>query len=133
MIFKVPADGEYVLAIGDSTRAGGPDHVYRVEIEPVRDTVYTHVTAPDGYQMPRLAGMAVPRGNRWTLDVQVAPGLGNTYKGELELKAEGLPRGVTMIAPRFAKGAVRTRILAGACQAVDGAGQSVTESARLSV
>lgn len=106
-IFKVPADGEYILGVEDTTGAGGADHVYRVEVEPVQDTVLTHITMNDGYQMPRLTGMIVPQGGRWTLDVQLAPGLGNSYKGDIELEAKGLPKGVTMIAPRFTKGATR--------------------------
>jgi len=108
--FKPPADGEYILGIEDSTGAGGPDHVYRVEIEPLRDAVYTHITAPEGYQMPRLASLIVPRGNRWTVDVQLAQGFGNTFKGELELEARGLPKGVTMIAPKVPKGAARVPV-----------------------
>ncbi len=106
-VFRAPADGDYLIGIEDATAAGGPDHVYRVEIEPLHDTVYTHITTPDGYQIPRLAGLIVPKGNRWTLDVQLAQGLGNNYKGEIELEAVGLPRGVSMIAPRFTKGATR--------------------------
>lgn len=109
-VFRAPADGDYILGIEDSTNSAGRDHVYRVEIEPLRDAVYTHITAPDGYQMPRLTGLVVPRGNRWTLDVQLAQGLGNTYKGDLELEAVGLPRGVTMIAPRVTKGAARVPV-----------------------
>jgi len=107
VVFRPPADGDYTLGIEDSTGGYGPDHVYRIEIEPLRDTVYTHITAPDGYQIPRLTGLIVPRGNRWTVDVQLAQGLGNNYKGEIELEAVGLPRGVTMIAPRYTKGANR--------------------------
>jgi hypothetical protein len=106
-LFKPGADGDYILAVEDTAGAGGPDHVYRVEIEPVRDSVYTHVTVGDGYQIPRLTGFIVPRGGRWTIDVQLAQGFGNNYKGEIELQAVGLPKGVTMIAPRFGKGANR--------------------------
>lgn len=109
-IFRAPADGEYILGVEDTRGAGGPDHVYRVEIEPVRDTIYTHITAPDGYQIPRLTGLIVPRGSRWTIDVQLAQGLGNTYKGEIELEARGLPKGVEMIAPRYAKGLTRVPV-----------------------
>ncbi len=106
-IFKPPADGDYILGVEDTTGAAGPDHVYRIEIEPVRDAVYTHITVGDGYQIPRLTGLIVPKGNRWTIDVQTAQGLGNNYKGELELEAVGLPKGVTMIAPHFGKGSNR--------------------------
>ena len=106
-IFRAPADGDYILGIEDSRGAAGADHVYRVEVEPLRDTIYTHITAPDGYQIPRLTGLIIPRGSRWTVDVQLAQGLGNTYKGDIELEARGLPKGVTMIAPRYTKGANR--------------------------
>jgi hypothetical protein len=104
VLFKPPADGAYLIGIEDTRGAAGADHVYRVEIEPVRDLMYTHISSPDGFQVLRNTGLIVPQGNRWTLDVQVAPGLGTAYKGDLELEAKGLPRGVTMIAPRFTKG-----------------------------
>jgi hypothetical protein len=106
-LFRAPADGQYVLGILDSQGKAGPEHVYRVEIEPAHDAVYTHITSPDGYQIPRLVGLIVPQANRWALDVQLAPGFGNSYKGDIELEAVGLPRGVSMIAPRFTKGATR--------------------------
>ena len=106
-IFRPPADGEYEIGIEDAEGAAGPDHVYRVEIEPVRDTIYTHISSPDSYQNPRFAGLIVPRGGRWTVDVQLAQALGNNYKGEVDLEAVGLPKGVTMIAPRFPKGSTR--------------------------
>ncbi len=109
-VFRVPNDGEYVLGIEDAAGAAGPDHVYRIEIEPVRDTINTHITMPDGYQLPRLTGLIVPQGNRWTLDVQLAQGVGNNYKGELELEAVGLPKGVTMIAPRVTKGLTKVPV-----------------------
>ena len=107
VIFKPGADGDYILGVEDTTGATRPDHVYRVEIEPAHDTLYTHITVGDGYQLPRLTGLVIPQNNRWTLDVQLAPGLGNNYKGEVELEAVGLPKGVTMIAPRFGKGVMR--------------------------
>jgi hypothetical protein len=104
-VFKAPADGEYILGVEDTTGAGGPDHVFRVEVEPLQDTIYTHISTFDGVQMARLAALEVPQGGRWTLDVQLAQGFGNTYKGDIELEARGLPPGVTMIAPRYLKGA----------------------------
>jgi hypothetical protein len=106
-VFRAPADGEYILGIEDTRGAAGPAFIYRIEIEPVRDTVYTHITTYNGWQIPRLVGLIVPRGNRWTLDVQLAPGIGNQYRGDIELEAAGLPRGVHMIAPRFTKGVTR--------------------------
>jgi hypothetical protein len=106
-VFQIPSDGDYVLGIEDSEGQAGPDHVYRIEVEPARDAIYTHVTSPNGYQMQRLDGFIIPQCGRWTLDVQLAQGLGNQYKGEIELEAKGLPRGVTMIAQRYGKGVTR--------------------------
>jgi hypothetical protein len=106
-IFKVPADGQYILGVLDTRGKASPEHVYRVEIEPVRDLLYTHITQFDGYQIPRMVGLIVPQGNRWTVDVQLAQGFGNSYKGDVELEAVGLPPGVKMIAPRYTKGATR--------------------------
>jgi hypothetical protein len=103
-VFKPAADGEYLLNVEDTRGTGSPEHIYRVEMEPVVDTVYTHITMPEAYQAPRVVGMIVPQGNRWTLDVQLAQGIGNSYKGDIELEAAGLPKGVTMIAPRYTKG-----------------------------
>jgi len=54
-----------------------------------------------------LNGFIVPEGGRWTLEMQLAQGIGNEYKGEIELEVKGLPRGVTMIAPKFGKGVTR--------------------------
>jgi hypothetical protein len=106
-VFKAPADGDYILAIADTRGLAGPTEVYRVEIEPVHDTIYTHITSPDAYQIPRVTGMIIPQGSQWTLTLQVAQALGNTYKGDLDIEAIGLPKGVRMIAPRFTKGATR--------------------------
>ncbi|MBI3207783.1 MAG: PPC domain-containing protein [Candidatus Solibacter usitatus] len=106
-LFKTPADGEYLLGIEDTRGMASPLHVYRVEMEPARNTVYTHITSSDAYQMPRTVGMIIPQGSRWNLNVQIAPGFGNEYKGDIELEAVGLPRGVQMVAGRYSKGATR--------------------------
>jgi hypothetical protein len=109
-VFKPTADGEYILGISDSRGQGSPTSVYRIEIELLRDSIYPHITMNDGYQIPRLTGMIVPQGSRWTMDVQLAQGFGNNYKGDLRMEAVGLPRGVTMIAPPIAKGTNRVPV-----------------------
>ena len=106
-LFKPVADGDYILGVEESRGKGGKDFVYRVEVEPAKDSLYTHISNSDGYQIPRQVGLIIPQGNRWTVDVQLAQGFGNNYKGEVELEAVGLPRGVTMIAPKYPKGAMR--------------------------
>ncbi len=104
LVFKAPADGDYNITIEDTRGQGGALFVYRVEVEPLVNSVLTHITYREGYQIPRLTGLIVPQGNQWTLDVQIAPGFGNQYKGDIELEAVGLPRGVTMQAPRYKAG-----------------------------
>ncbi len=64
----------------------------------------------DGGEYPRLMSIAIPQGNRWTQTINISEGQGNKYKGELELVADGLPKGVTMIAPRVPKGAKQTQV-----------------------
>ncbi len=109
-LFRPTADGQYELGVVDTRGKGGAEYIYRVEIEPASDSVHTHITSNDGYQIPRVVGLIVPQGNRWTLDVQLAPGFGSNYKGDIELEASGLPRGVSMIAPRYTKGATRAPV-----------------------
>ena len=111
VLFKPPADGEYILEIEDSQQRTGPLFVYRIEIETVRETILTHISANDGVPLPRLLGVAVPKGSRWTVDVQIAPGLGSQYKGDLVLEAKGLPRGVEMFAPAVPKGQNRLPVM----------------------
>jgi len=106
-VFKPAADGEYILGIEDGRGMASPTSVYRIEVEPLHDSVYPHITMNEGYQIPRLTGMIVPQGSRWTMDLQLAQGFGNTYKGDLKLVATGLPRGVTMTAPLITKGTNR--------------------------
>jgi hypothetical protein len=102
-VFRVPADGDYVIGLEDNSGTYGPDHVYRAEIEAAKDTVYTSSTGHT-HEFARLTGMVAPRGSRRTVNIQLAPGPGNSYKGDIELDAVGLPRGVTMIAPKFRSG-----------------------------
>ena len=101
LVWSPKQDGEYVLSIADMRGLGGPTSVYRIEIEPLRDGVHTYLYAPvfDSAECPRLTNIAIPQGDRWTVNLQFVEVQGNRYKGELEIYAEGLPAGVTMHAP----------------------------------
>ncbi len=106
VVFTPKEDGDYLLGIGDTREAGGPTSVYRVEVEPVSDSVFTYVvsTANDAFEVNRVTGFIVPQGNRWTLNVSLGEGQGNRDQGDLELEPVGLPAGVKMTAPRVTKG-----------------------------
>ena len=100
-VFEVKEDADYVLSVGDTRGMGSPLHVYRIEIEAVRNSIFTFVysNANDNFETNRQTGFIVPRGNAWTLNLSLGEGLGNAYKGDLKLEAIGLPVGVQMFAP----------------------------------
>lgn len=105
-IWEPKEDGDYLLSITDMRGMGDALSVYRVEIEAPRDEIDTFIAARviDSVECPRITSIAVPQGNRWTVNVNLAEGLGNRYKGSLDLVASGLPQGVSMIAPRIVPG-----------------------------
>ena len=105
-VWEPKEDGEYVLGVTDMRGLGDPLSVYRVEIEPAHDSINTYLFARviDSMQCPRLTTATVPRGNRWTVTFNLKEGLGNRYRGPLELFATGLPDGVQMIVPPILPG-----------------------------
>ncbi len=105
-VWEPKDDGEYLLGVTDMRGLGDALSVYRVEIEPVHDSINTYLFARviDSMQCPRLTTPTVPRGNRWTVTFNLKEGLGNRYRGPLELFATGLPDGVQMIVPPILAG-----------------------------
>ncbi|WP_395737584.1 serine protease [Prosthecobacter sp.] len=112
IVWEPKEDGEYVINITDMRGLGDATSVYRIEVEAVRDEIDTFLQARviDMVECPRLTGITVPQGGQWTVNVNLADGPGNTYKGELDLVAHGLPKGVTMIAPRVRAGQRQTPV-----------------------
>jgi hypothetical protein len=106
VVWEPKADGDYLLEILDSSGSGGPSAVYRIEVEQAPDSVHTFLasTAFDWMECIRTSGLAVPRGNRWTVNVNVQQGQGNSYRGDLNLVAHGLPAGVRMVSSRIPAG-----------------------------
>ena len=53
--FTAPADGEYVLGVEDERGEGGSDYVYRVEVRPEENAVYTYIAPePENQYQPQL-------------------------------------------------------------------------------
>ena len=100
-VWEPKEEGEYLLGVTDMRGLGDALSVYRVEIEPAQDSINTYLFARviDSMQCPRLTTATVPQGNRWTVTFNLKEGLGNRYRGPLELFATGLPDGVQMIVP----------------------------------
>jgi hypothetical protein len=109
VVWEPKADGEYVLEIADTSGAGGPTGVYRVEIESPRTVVQTLLASGtfDWTESTRVTGLAVPRGSRWTVDLSLPSGQWNGLSGEFDLVAHGLPDGVRFFSPRLKGGVGR--------------------------
>lgn len=102
VIWEPKADGDYLLEVSDSSGGGGPTAVYRVEIDTPPEAIHFVLRSPffDWMEGNRATGLAVPRGNRWTVVVDVPQGQGTTYAGPFDIVATGLPSGVRLVSPR---------------------------------
>ena len=108
VIWEPKVDGEHLIAMSDLVGGGSATAVYRIEVEPARDgmqlvlpwTLYW-------WEAPKWASLAIPRGDRWTVNINLMPSQGNTFKGEAEIVAEGLPAGVTLLPNRVPAGAAQ--------------------------
>lgn len=110
--FSAPADGEYVLGVENERGEGGRDFVYRVEVQPQDNAVYTYI-APEAenQQQPQARQtVAVAPGNRTTLQIALFA-TNRPFAGDLELVALHLPQGVTMHAPKLTQGMVRVPVV----------------------
>jgi len=108
VVWEPKVDGEHVIAMADLRGEGRPTAVYRIEVEPARDAI--HLVLPNTlywWEAPKWASFGIPRGDRWTVNVNLTPCQGNTFKGETEIVAEGLPPGVKLLPNRVPTGAAR--------------------------
>jgi Bacterial pre-peptidase C-terminal domain len=110
--WTAPVDGEYVLGVEDERGEGGNDYVYRVEVGPAVDAVYTYIAPePDNQQLPQLRqSISVAAGNRCTVQVGVFA-TNRPFSGELELVGVNLPKGVTVNAPRITPGMTKVPVV----------------------
>lgn len=90
--FSVPADGEYVLRVTDHLGRGGPDFVYRVELQTVKPKLTLGIPRVERYGQYRQT-IFVPRGNRFGTLITASRA---NFGGELILDGNDLPKGITM-------------------------------------
>jgi hypothetical protein len=98
VLWESKSDGDYLIEVGANDGAG-PAGVYRVEITPPPDAVFTVLYTRDlntWSEHTGYTGLAVPQGNRWAVNVSLPFGQGTTFKGDMEIVAHGLPPGVTL-------------------------------------
>lgn len=99
LTFSAPADGEYLVKIADHLGRGGPTFVYRVEFSDPTPSIRLTIPQFARYSQERNA-VAVPKGNRFAT-IMTADKL--NYNGDVVVGAEGLPKGVKIVAPAMAK------------------------------
>ncbi len=90
--FTVPDDGDYVIAIRDHLRKGGPSYFYRVEVGSAVPMIALSVPEESIPRGAPTVAVAVPRGNRQAILVnarRVEAG------GAIHVEALGLPEGVS--------------------------------------
>ncbi|MBU6303668.1 MAG: serine protease [Verrucomicrobia bacterium] len=98
LLWEPKSDGDYLIEIG-ANGGEGPAGVYRVEVMPPPDAVFSLLQARDRSTWSEhvgYTGLAVPKGNRWTVNVSLPFGQGTMFKGDMEIVASGLPPGVTL-------------------------------------
>ena len=103
VIWTPDADGDYLVEVRDTGDGAGAHSVFRVEVGPVQNAIHTYLnsTAFDWMECVRTSGLAIPGGNRWTVNLSLTQGWGSQFRGEMEIVAHGLPEGVRLISPRF--------------------------------
>ncbi|WP_404309029.1 serine protease [Neorhodopirellula lusitana] len=106
VVWQPKQDGDYVIELHDASGAGGPTGIYRIEIEKPRTLFQTVLksTTFDWTESMRVSGLAVPQGNRWTVNVSIPQGQCDAIQGDFEVVARGLPEGMSLIVPPMPKG-----------------------------
>ncbi|MGZ0171807.1 MAG: PPC domain-containing protein [Planctomycetales bacterium] len=109
IVWEAKTDSDYLLEIRDPSGSGGPTAVYRIEIETPQTIVQTLLSSRtfDWTESTRVSGLAVPRGNRWTVDFSLPRGQWDPIGCDYDLIANGLPKGIRLITPRVPAGASR--------------------------
>jgi len=70
--FNCSADGEYELKIRDHLHKGGPTFVYRIQFNPIKPSVYTHIPAYDREPRDQIRQwIVVPKGNKFSTWIRV--------------------------------------------------------------
>jgi len=90
----IPADGEYKVRVTDLLGQGGPEFIYRIELNAVTPGLTLGIPRVARYQQDRQR-IYVPRGGRFATIISASRA---NFGGELELLNPELPAGITMVA-----------------------------------
>jgi hypothetical protein len=92
LVIRASHPGAYRIQICDKRGAGGPEYIYRIEIEKPRQSLTLFLPAPVRKSQDRQV-IAVPRGNRVVAFVGVRR---DGFDGPVALRVSELPKGVTL-------------------------------------
>ena len=92
--FNCSADGDYFLNVRDHLRKGGPDYVYRIEIDHRKPTLTGILPTARRNDSQLRKPIVIPRGNRYVTVVNVTR---SNNSADCRLEAPNLPQGVRMI------------------------------------
>lgn len=106
VIWEPKEDGDYLIELRDTNGFGAATGVYCIEIDTPPDIVFAQLrsVANDGAESGRFTSLAVPQGNRWTFNLTLPTSMGTLFQGDMEVVAEGLPAGVSLLNTRIPGG-----------------------------
>lgn len=115
--FKIPEDGEYMIAVRDHLNQGSPIHAYRIEISPPTPSLALEIAELQRYESQTLE---IPRGGRMAVMLNAQR---KNFSSDLALKLDGAPAGIEIVNPNIpaALGQIPLMIRAAADAPVDAA------------
>lgn len=94
--FKIPEDGDYLVAIRDQLNEGSPQHAYRIEVAAPERTLAFSI---DELQRYISQTIEVPQGANMAVLLRVQRG---NFGGDLGLRLEDAPAGLELVNPQIA-------------------------------
>jgi hypothetical protein len=109
--FVVPADGKYLLLVGSrlADALAGPRHFYRIRLTPEIPDFHLGVTPPADH---RPDGATVLQGGNEAITVFATRREG--FTGDIQLKVEGLPAGISCPTQTIGAGVRQTELIVSA-------------------
>ena len=130
LTFKAPVEGEYRVRIQDKMRAGGPEYVYRIEVEtPKQQLAFSSPQFANNDSQQRQ-WYAIPRGGRIATMLNVSR---ERVGGDIRFDVTGLPPGVKLVEPAWPErfGAIPILFEAAADAPLGGATAVLTAEAKM--
>ena len=95
VMFEPKETGEYIIGIEDTRREFSEKHIYRIEFQPHQESAFVSMMAYYPSTLCRDRIVLFP-GKSMMRPFNIRKGFGSTYKGELKIVADDLPKGLTI-------------------------------------